>query len=164
MHPAIARFVEQFEEEALSSGSYRNKLGKYEMLFLENVFGPVFQFQFAGLKAEYPIRDFKGGDRFIDFVYLRNGIRLMIEIDGYTTHARNISPGDFDDHLMRQNDMILAGWMVLRFSASQVEKKSYICRRQLVQALGHWWTIVNQDAAASMDSMEIRWRRLCSWL
>jgi hypothetical protein len=137
----MVRFIEQFEREAAHGGLYRRNLGKAELSFLENVWGPSFQYHYEGLKAEYPLKDFKGGQRFADFVYVKDGMKLLLEIDGFTTHARDISPGEFDDHLMRQNDLILSGWLVLRFSANQVEKRPHICQRQLKQAFGHWWSM-----------------------
>jgi very-short-patch-repair endonuclease len=146
MHPQIQQFIEQFEREARMNGSYRNKLGKFELLFLEGVWGPAFQYNFSGLKAEYPLKDFKGGQRFVDFVFIKQNIRLLVEIDGFTTHARDISPGDFDDHLTRQNDLILAGWLLLRFSSNQVEKRTQICQRQIMQAIGHRWMLTQRAA------------------
>lgn len=153
MHPEVTKFIKAFEEKALRIGQYRKTLGKYEIFFLQYVWGPVFQYNFDGLSAEYPLKDFKGGDRFIDFVYTRGGIRLIIEIDGFTTHARDISPGEFSDHLMRQNDLVLAGWLILRFSNDQVEKRAVICQRQIMQAIGHWWTL--SHGASSSTEMEV---------
>lgn len=121
MHDSLARFIEEFHRDAALNGKYRNKIGEIELLFLELVWGVAFNFNFDGLKVEHPFLDFKGGQRFADFVYVKNGIRLAIEIDGFTTHARDLSPGEFNDHLLRQNDLVLSGWMVLRFSAWQVE-------------------------------------------
>ncbi|WP_336788181.1 DUF559 domain-containing protein [Paenibacillus sp. MMO-177] len=140
MRYELARFIESFEHEAAAKGQYRSKLGRMELIFLEQVWGPAFQFQYEGLKAEYPFRDFKGGQRFVDFVYVRNGIRLAIEIDGFTTHARDLTPGEFNDHLSRQNDLILSGWLVLRFSAWQVEHQPERCQRAVMQAIGYWWS------------------------
>jgi hypothetical protein len=37
--------------------------------------------------------------------------------------------------------MVLCGWLLLRFSNNQVEKRPLICLRQLKQAIGHWWII-----------------------
>jgi hypothetical protein len=142
-HPNLRLFIEQFEREAANKGLYRNKLGEAELLFLQEVWGPAFQYNYEGLRAEYPLKDFKGGQRFADFVYIHNGIKLLLEIDGFTTHARNISPGDFDDHLTRQNDLILSGWLVLRFTAHQVEKNASVCQRQIKQAIGHWWSLTH---------------------
>ncbi|WP_199622724.1 hypothetical protein [Paenibacillus alkalitolerans] len=64
---------------------------------------------------------------------------MKVELDGYTTHAKEISPAEFDDHLERQNDMLLNGWYLLRFSANMVFNKPHICRRQIMQALGRWY-------------------------
>lgn len=148
MHPNLHQFLERFEREAAQKGHYRSKIGKAEYTFLNEVWGPAFQYIFDGLKAEYPLKDYKGGQRFADFVYIRNGIKLLIEIDGFTTHAREISPGEFDDHLSRQNDLVLSGWLVLRFSAHQVEKRPQICQRQIKQAIGHWWSITQGTLSA----------------
>jgi very-short-patch-repair endonuclease len=159
MHPAMDKFIEEFEAQALRSGQYRKTLGKNERIFLQNVWGPAFQYNFNGLKPEYPFKDFKGGDRFVDFVYTAGGIRLIIEIDAFTTHARDISPGEFDDHLSRQNDLLLSGWFILRFSANQVEKRKHVCQRQILQAIGHWWTIThNQFSGAETQVWELRKR------
>lgn len=143
MHPNVTQYIDQYEREAVFSGTYRSRLGPSETAFLDQVWGPAFHYDFLGLKAEYPFKDFKGGQRFADFVYLRNGMKLVVEIDGYTTHARDLSPGAFDDHLQRQNDLILSGWLVLRFSANQVTNRPQVCQRQLKQAIGHWWSEAN---------------------
>lgn len=143
MHPNVKQFIDLFEREALLTGSYRSKLGTAETIFLDQVWGPAFHYDFYGLKAEHPFKDFKGGQRFADFVYVRSGMKLIVEIDGFTTHARDLSPAAFDDHLQRQNDLILAGWLLLRFSANQVTNRSQVCQRQLKQAIGHWWSEAN---------------------
>lgn len=154
MHPAISKFIKEFEENARRNRSYRTKIGTAEMMFLENVWGPVFQFNFDGLRAEYPFSDSKGGDRFVDFIYRHANIKLVIEIDGYTTHARNISSVEFDDHLDRQNDLLLTGWFLLRFSARQVEHKQSECQAKLQRAIGHLWSLTN--GASDMHAWEIR--------
>jgi very-short-patch-repair endonuclease len=157
MNLNLSAFIEQFEREAIEKGLYRKQLGRSEIIFLEQVWGPAFQYQFDGLKAEHPFKDAKGGQRFADFVYVKNGIRMLIEVDGFTTHARDISPGEFDDHLTRQNDLILSGWLVLRFSAHQVEKRPQVCARQLKQAIGHWWSLTYGGySAGEIDSWRLR--------
>lgn len=140
MHPEIRKFVEAYEAEARAKGRIRTTVGKYEILFLEQVWGPVFHYRFDGLQAEYPFIDSKGGQRFIDFVYQKGEIRLLIEIDGYTTHARHITYKEFDDHLNRQNDLVAAGWHILRLSANQVEQQGIHCQNQLQRAIGTCWS------------------------
>ncbi len=140
MHPAIKKFIDTYEAEAKAKGRIRTKIGKYELLFLEQVWGPVFDYQFDGLQAEYPFIDSKGGQRFIDFIYQKGEIRLLIEIDGYTTHARHITYKEFNDHLDRQNDLAAAGWHILRLSANQVEQQGRHCQNQLQRAIGSCWS------------------------
>lgn len=146
MHPKVTEFVEKFESNARRLGHYRNKLGKAELAFLEEVWGPILEYNFEGLETEYPFKDYKGGERFADFIYLKDGMKLLIEIDGFTTHARDISPGEFSDHLIRQNDLVLQGWMILRFTAYQVEKKPMLCQRVIMQAMGHWWALMHRNS------------------
>ncbi|WP_127587691.1 endonuclease domain-containing protein [Paenibacillus koleovorans] len=150
-HPNLLLFIHSFEQEAVRNKSYRKKLGEIEMLFLQQVWSPGFEYDFAGLRVEYPLKDAKGGQRFIDFVYLRNGVRIVIEIDGFTTHARDISPAEFEDHLERQNDLALSGWLILRFASTQVQKNPLGCLRQIKQAIGHWWSLTH----GSMNVKEI---------
>ncbi len=88
MHPELRRFIDSFEREAREEGRLRHTLGHAETRFLERVWGPFMNFNFEGLKPEYPFFDFEGGQRFVDFYYSRGPVKLIIEIDGYTTHAQ----------------------------------------------------------------------------
>lgn len=148
LHPSVTRFIEEYERQAALTGSIRKTIDRTGRLFLQNVWGPAMNWNFDGLKAEYPFKDLKGGQRFADFVFIRNGILLLIELDGFTTHARDISPGDFDDHLLRQNSLVLTGWLILRFSFNQVERQPELCQGQLKQAIGHWWSVTQGNPSA----------------
>jgi|GEM_PF-7064882 hypothetical protein len=50
MRYELARFIESHEHEAAANGHYRRKLGRMELMFLEQVWGPLFNFSTAGLK------------------------------------------------------------------------------------------------------------------
>ena len=139
LHPKVEAFIRKWEEEAAGSGSYRKKLGPNEKAFLELVWGPEFDYRFEGLQPEHPLKDYKGGDRFADFTFVRGSLRLLIEIDDFETHGKAKSSWDFDDHLLRQNDLVLDGWTILRFSTFHVNKMPMVCRRQIKQAIGNWW-------------------------
>lgn len=147
MRPEVAEFIERFELRARQSGQHRSKVGKSEIAFLENVWGPAFNYDFSGLEPEYLLKDFANGNRYADFVYIKNGIRLLIEIDGFHTHARDVTIKEFDDHLLRQNDLIMQGWIVLRFSPNLVEKHPMLCQSRIIQAIGYWWAQVNKNIA-----------------
>ena len=61
--------------------------GQAEMMFLKQVWWPVFH-HFDNLHPEYEVNDFKDGNRYLDFAYIRPAIRICFEIDGYGTHQR----------------------------------------------------------------------------
>lgn len=153
MHLNLSRFIETFEHEAALTGKFRNKLDKTALVFLDNVWGPAFDYSYDGLRAEFPFIDHKGGQRFADFVFVKNGVRLAIEVDGFTTHASQITPGEFNDHLSRHNDLAISGWLVLRFSAWQAANDAQRCIAQIKQAIGHWWTLAYSAETANADKL-----------
>ncbi|QVY63427.1 DNA-binding response regulator [Cytobacillus gottheilii] len=108
-----------------------------EMLFLKQVWWPIF-YQFKYLHPEYEIDDFKDGKRYLDFAYIRPGIRICFEIDGYGPHLKNISRWQFADNLDRQNQLVIDGWTVIRFSYDQIKEKPRRCQQIVQQMIGQW--------------------------
>ncbi len=99
-----------------------------EKLFLKNVWWPLFH-DFEHLHPEYEIQDFKDGQRYLDFAYLRPTIKICFEIDGYGPHLKQISRWQFADSLERQNQLIIDGWTVIRFSYDQVVEHPRRCQQ-----------------------------------
>lgn len=93
---------------------------------------------FRYLFLEFEVRDFKEGTRYLDFAYIRGHLKACFEIDGYEIHCRNASRGQFTDNLRRQNDLIIDGWKVIRFSYDDVVHHPRICQRTIQQLLGRW--------------------------
>lgn len=108
-----------------------------EALFLKQVWWPIFK-NLNYLHPEYEVDDFKDGKRYLDFVYIRPGIRICFEIDGYGPHLRNISRWQFSDSLERQNQLVIDGWSVIRFSYDQVKEKPRRCQQIVQQIIGQW--------------------------
>jgi very-short-patch-repair endonuclease len=66
-----------------------------------------------------------GESYLIDFAYPE--VRLAIEVDGYETHS---SPRALQRDLRRQNDLVAAGWTILRFTWTDVVRRpAYVARR-----------------------------------
>ena len=105
-----------------------------EKLFSENVWWPLFQ-NFHYLHPEYEVIDFKDGQRYLDFAYLRPMIKLCFEIDGYGPHLKQISRWQFNDQLERQNQLMLDGWTVIRFSYDQVKDHPRRCQQMTEQII-----------------------------
>jgi hypothetical protein len=75
----------------------------------------------AGLPA--PERQWRfdragGGSGFIDLAY--PGLRLAIELDGWAEHGLRAA---FDADRMRGNELVLAGWRLLRFTWSMTDEE-----------------------------------------
>ncbi|WP_421383299.1 DNA-binding response regulator [Bacillus salacetis] len=108
-----------------------------ERLFLEQVWWPLFQ-HFRYLHPEYEINDFKDGKRYLDFAYIRPTMQICFEIDGYGPHLQKISRWQFSDSLERQNQLVIDGWTVIRFSYDQVKEKPRRCQQIIQQVIGRW--------------------------
>ncbi|WP_407923681.1 helix-turn-helix domain-containing protein [Cohnella fermenti] len=116
-----------------------------ETLFVINVWWPAFG-RLEGLQPEFEVRDFRDGWRYLDFAFITRGMKVCIEIDPFGTHWRNIDRKQYSDNLMRQNHLVIDGWLVLRFSLDDIVDKPRTCQQLLQQLLGKW------SAAASSES------------
>ena len=95
------------------------------------------------IREEIPQGYYKGqfwvvlpsGNRRIDFaIETQDGRRIAVELDGYTTHGKDLEEEVFEDQLLRQNELINAGWVILRFSFKQFRTERKRCR-ELLRAL-----------------------------
>jgi superfamily II DNA or RNA helicase len=85
---------------------------------------------------QHPVTDAAGRSRRIDFAIITPHTRLAIELDGYAYHAEGaITRDSFSDQLARQNELIIDGWRVLRFSWDQLVRDPDTCRDMLRRAL-----------------------------
>ena len=115
---------------------------------------------------QYVIHEDLGNTRRIDFAVVTVNTKLAIELDGYTYHAEGIVTREkFSDDLYRQNQLMIQGWKVLRFSWDDVLHKPERCRDTLRRAIvsdpdlhpGHQSKDINphviqQEALASLDA------------
>lgn len=127
-------------EEYLST--YNNRITQdSERLFLTDFLFPILGKR--GIKyviPQYPFIDSEGKNRRIDFGLVKGNIKIALEVNGETYHAEGIIPNDtFDDNLQRQNEILNAGWTLLRFSYNQLQDPSwrprvvYLLRKILTQ-------------------------------
>ena len=71
---------------------------------------------------QYPFLDSEGRSRRIDFALRFDNKKIALEVNGETYHAEGIIPNEmFDDNLNRQNEILNAGWYLLRWSYSQLQ-------------------------------------------
>lgn len=94
-----------------------------EALFVREFLFPILgTLKMKYVVPQYPFLDSSGRSRRIDFGVLYNGKKLALEVNGESYHAEGIIPGEqFDDNLNRQNEILSAGWFLLRFSYNQLK-------------------------------------------
>jgi len=108
-----------------------SKMNEIEQRFVEDIYYP-----YAGanglkyLDVQTPIIDYENKKRKLDFTIKTNRYKYVIEIDGYTYHAegaQRVSPEYFDDLIVKQNDLIINGWILIRFSYNQIRQNTNFC-------------------------------------
>lgn len=130
--------------------------GHGERLYLENTWWPAVG-SFDYLHPEYGVYDFRDGIRYLDFAYLRPPYKVNQEIDSFGSHNRDDKWKHSDD-LRRQNDLVLDGWTVLRFSYEDVRDRPRQCQRTIQQMLG---TLYGVGAGGqSFDSLPVKQREV----
>ena len=87
------------------------------------------------LIAEYrrpvPERQQRVGPHRVDFAY--DGRRVLVEVDGRATHGTSEA---FENDRVRQNEFVLAGWTVLRFTWKHITQDADYVADTLRRALG----------------------------
>ncbi|MCL6444780.1 MAG: helix-turn-helix domain-containing protein [Alicyclobacillus sp.] len=130
-------------------------LGHSEETFLRKVWWPTFQ-SFDGLIPEYELKDFADALRFIDFAYLRNGVKVAIEIDGFGPHWRDITDQQFAHQQRRQNHLVMDRWMVIRFAYWDIEHNARTCQQTLQQLVG----VLTSVPLGGMTDLDAREREI----
>jgi len=78
---------------------------------------------------QYPFLDSEGRSRRIDFAIRYQGRKIALEIDGESYHSEGVvSREAFDDGLNRQNEILGAGWSLLRYSYTQLQSPEWRSR------------------------------------
>ena len=98
-----------------------------ETLFVRDFLFPLFgEKHIKYVVPQYPFIDSEGRARRIDFGVVYDGRKIALEVNGETYHAEGIIPNEnFDDNLNRQNEILNAGWFLLRFSYSQLQSPQW---------------------------------------
>lgn len=94
-----------------------------ERLFIDDFLYPLLGPRISAVEPQRPFIDSTGRARRIDFAVYRDDARLALEVNGETYHAEGIIPdAQFDDNLFRQNEILMAGWRLLRYSYNQLKE------------------------------------------
>ena len=93
-----------------------------ERLFIEEFIYPMIGSKLEAIEPQYPFIDRTGRTRRIDFAYHGPKAAIALEVNGESYHAEGIIPNElFDDNLFRQNEILRRGYVLMRFSYSQLQ-------------------------------------------
>jgi superfamily II DNA or RNA helicase len=93
-----------------------------ERLFVDEFLYPLVGAGIASITPQHAFLDSTGRSRRIDFACSGSKAPLALEVNGETYHAEGIIPNEmFDDNLFRQNEILRAGYRLVRFSYSQLK-------------------------------------------
>ena len=122
------------QEPVSGCGDYKKVITRLKSCFWSRCGGLYFTISSIFIQN----MDFKDSKRYLDFAYIRPAIRICFEIDGFGPHLKNISRWQFSDNLERQNQLVIDGWTVIRFSYDQVNEKPRRCQQIVQQVIGQW--------------------------
>ena len=122
-----------------SSGERKRRLTEVnlhaEKLFLENVWWQAFG-NLEHLHPEFEIVDYRGRPRFLDFAFKYLWIRMVIEIQGFGSHVKQVSRWDYINEMRRIRLLSHNGWILMYFSFDEIKDHSGECQRELQQIIG----------------------------
>ena len=112
-------------------------LGHGTIEFLAQIWFPTFG-NLDDLHAEWEVRDYHGGYRYIDLAYRPGGAKGAIEIQGYGSHARDLDTRRFKDLCWRHSLLGLDGWTLLHVAYLSIREEPERCRQLVLAFVGRF--------------------------
>jgi hypothetical protein len=165
----MANFEEEYhiwlnKQKASATGERLRRLEKRhgfgEKLLLQECIWPVLG-SFDYLHAEYEFIDSEGNYFYMDYAYTREPKPTTLEADSFSVHARDADRDSFSRGLNRQNEMMLSGWNILRFSIDKLKEDPKSCQRTLERMMIEWYR-ENRGQLSTLTMYQREIVRLCT--
>lgn len=118
----------------------RKGLGHGTVEFLRTIWYPTIG-NLDHLYAEYEVRDFHNGYRYLDLAYLPANAKGCIEIHGYRSHARDVEVSRFKDLCMKQALLVLDDWCFLPIAYPSIREDPALCKQLVLSFVGKFLAI-----------------------
>ncbi|WP_343044660.1 transcriptional regulator [Saccharibacillus qingshengii] len=112
-------------------------LGHGTIEFLRQIWFPAVG-NLDDLYAEWEVRDYHGGYRYIDLAYCPGGAKGAVEIQGYGSHARDLDTRRFKDLCWRHSLLGLGGWTLLPVAYLSIREEPERCRQLVLAFVGRF--------------------------
>ncbi len=97
-----------------------------ERIFVDEFLWPILGRAIGEVIPQRAFLDSAGRCRRIDFSYVSGPTKLALEVNGESYHAEGIIPGEmFDDNLFRQNEILAAGYKLVRYSYNMLQSAQW---------------------------------------
>ncbi|WP_246363023.1 transcriptional regulator [Paenibacillus alba] len=153
MSSQIAAETNNRRRERLERG-----LGHAETEFLRCVWYPAAG-HFNHLYPEWEVRDFSNGYRYLDFAYMPGEIKGAIEIQGYSSHARDIEIWRFKDLCIRHCHLALDGWVVMPIAFPSISESPKQCQQLMLSFIGKFISGPCPESLSWVESETVRFAR-----
>lgn len=154
MKSSIAEETNHRRRELLEKG-----LGHGTVEFLRAVWFPVVR-NFNHLHAEWEVRDFHNGYRYLDLAYIPGGeAKGGIEIQGYGTHARDLDVRRFKDLCWRHSLLSLEGWLFIPIAYLSITEEPKRCQQLVLSFIGKFIATDTPESLTWLEAETIRFAR-----
>lgn len=159
----IGRFEQKYEdwlqEKISEEKNHRRReilekgLGHGTVEFLQRIWFPAVG-NFDYLYPEWEVRDFNNGHRYLDLAYRPNDSNGCIEIQGYSSHARDLDVRRFKDLCWRHSLLALDGWTILPIAYLSIKDEPKQCQQLILAFIGKF-TSIDTPAQLSWGEAEV---------
>ncbi|NGZ77903.1 transcriptional regulator [Saccharibacillus alkalitolerans] len=134
-------------------------LGHGTIEFLRRVWYPAVG-NLDDLHAEWEVRDYHGGYRYIDLAYRPGGAKGAIEIQGYGSHARDLDTRRFKDLCWRHGLLGLDGWTLLPVAYLSICEERERCQQLVLAFVGRFLSFdLMADGLGWLEEETLRYAR-----
>jgi len=159
------KFDEWMHQNIIESGSVRRKeflekgLGHGQVELLKDIWYPTIG-HFDHLYPEWEVRDMNNHYRYIDLAY-RPPVdgKGGIEIQGYSTHARDLDVTRFKDLCMRHSLLALDGWIFLPIAYLSIKEDPKLCQQLILSFVGKFLSLNVPEGLNWLEAEAVRFAR-----
>lgn len=133
-------------------------LGHGTVTFLRSIWFPAIG-NLDGLFPEYEVRDFNNKIRYLDLAYMPGSVKSCIEIQDYSSHARDVEAGRFKDLCMKQAALALDDWYFLPIAYLSIRDDPGLCKQLVLSFVGKFLSANSIGALNWAEAESLRFAR-----
>lgn len=133
-------------------------LGHGTVKFLRSIWFPIVG-NFDHLYPEWEVQDLNNGYRYIDLAYMPEGVQVAIEIQGFSSHARDIDTRRFKDLCNRHCLLALDGWTIFPIAYLSIRDEPKLCQNLVLAFIGRYKSIEVSEELPYLEAEVIRLAR-----